>query len=266
MKPRSIGVLCVVSMLAATPMVFPQQSTLSQEQKVPSAEAKAEKKPNIVVFKLSGTAKPAKKPELPKGLPHIRSLTNAERLEIARGVQGIPNLINATVAPILTLSPSHMVDPLGQLFLGAPAEDFPASLAFYDLAVLLGNYDQHCEELEVNSREYVQMFFQGEAGDVYIVDFLVVFPQPNQPSLDFQITVSGMDPSFQQVTSPEVPTMPWVAHLTTKPFLVSQSGSYLVVLQLKPKPNNESPQPNWGPWYFFQVDVAKYVPSASPLG
>lgn len=259
MKPRSIGTLSVVSVLVcATCVVSAQQSKPIQPQKAPSPETEAEKKPNIIVFKLSGTPKPTQKPEPRKAPPHLRSLTNAERLEIARGVPGIPNLANAPVGPILTLSPDHRFDNLGFLLLGGPAQDWPVGYASYDAGVLLGNYDSRCQELEDNSREYVQVSFWAEANDVYIVDFLVaIFPAGTR---DFQITVSGVNPS----SNPVEVTGYGVTHLTTWPFLVTGTGTHDVRLQLKPIPNSSSPQPGWDPWYFYQVDVFKYVLAPTP--
>lgn len=257
MKSTSLSATFVISLLIAGGFATSaQQTKTGQAEKAPIAP-QAEKKRSIVVFPLKGTVTPVQKPERPKGVPRFEPLSAAEKLKIVSGVPGLPNLTNTIPTPFLTLTVDHLEDPAGYLTLNWPDR------VFFPLAHYANNIpcdDFRCGIALVNQGEYVQVDFQAEGGNVYMVDFFIdldVVPA------DFQLTLGG-------VTSPPVTAnvggndlLTWPVYVPVQivvPPLHPPPGPpwLTATLRLAPRSDNR-PYPNWGPYYFIAAEVSKFV-------
>jgi len=246
-----VAVLWAMLCLASVNVVATASQAKSPEpQKAPAAAQPAAKKPNVKVFTLSGTPAPGKPWERPKGVPKVRPLSIKEKLALAQGVHGIPALSPASATPFLTLTPGHLFDPGGSLELGWPAWD-RLGIAYYTLD--LASPDDGLND-SLAKDEYVLLGFNAEAGNVYLVDFIVVIEVPATATgeRDFELAVSGLPPSEEKAFSGG-------NHLTAV-FYVQTSGYYTARLGLKPH-QNASPHPAWGDWYFLVTEVTKFVPA-----
>lgn len=248
MKPRSIGVLCAVAVLAgAASVASAQQTRPTQAQKAPSAEAKAEKKPNIVVFKLPGTPKPTQKRERPKGVPRFRPLPNAEKLNVVKGVIPQVSGLGTSVYRARTFClPEIIQEYLIAQYLPA----LPAQIVASENCTVGADNPQH-----------VEIQFAAQASYAYLVDFfVVVLPaapgQVDSGLRDFEVQVSGMRPFYPTATAGYNHLLP--------AFCVPVTGEYTVLLELKPRGDNP-PYPNWGPWWFVDAEVTQFqVPGGCP--
>jgi len=252
---RRIGLLCGVMFLA--PISFAaaaREPKTNKAQRDPAAASQAERRPNIVVFALTGTPTPVHKPEKPKGLPRFRPLSNERKLEIAQGVRGTPKLAPASATPFLTLYPGKLIDSAGYLELGWPEWDRFA-IAHYSLVIDPQHAGSNEPEPLVN-QEFVELTFKVDSGSVYLVDFFIVIQSPtaNPGVRDFQITMSGLSPSSQQAVEGG-------NHLTACCLYAQTSGYYTARLRLKPD-HNSSPHPKWGAWFFLAAEVTKFVPAS----
>lgn len=236
MHPRSIHVLCLVALLAANPQVSAQQSKAIPEQKAPSAETTVQKKPNILVFKLSGTPRPTPKWERPKEVPRFHPLSNADKLNIAHQVNPQISGNGTPVGRYLSLCwPDYAYLWISHF---VPATDFTAS----PLCTTGSDNPQH-----------VEIQFGAQVNNAYLVDFFisVVLGQVDTGQRDFKYQVSGMQPSYPTVGA-------GYTHLFTA-FCPPSTGNYTTVLELKPKPtDNSQPGPIWGPWWFIQAEVTQF--------
>jgi hypothetical protein len=251
LSSKWVGLLCGLLFLVSVNVAAgAQQPKQSEPQKAPAAAAPAEKKPNVVVFTLSGKPAPGKQWERPKGVPKMQPLSIEEKLKIAQGVHGIPALSAAAATPFLTLYPGHLYDPLGSLELGWPEWD-RLGIAYYSLAIATPDDDVRDS---LAKEEHAELAFKADAGNVYVVDFIVVIEVPTTSTgeRDFELTVSGLTPS-------EVKAISGGNHLTAV-FYVQTSGYYTARLGLKPKQNGGT-YPRWGDWYFLATDVTKFVPA-----
>lgn len=253
MKPRLIAALCTVAVLAgAASVASAQQAKPAQAQKAPSAEAKAEKKPNIVVLKLSGTPKPTKKPERPKGVPRFQPLPNAEKLKIAQLV--IPQ-ISGTGTPYLTLFPGHLTDTHGYLTLCWP-EYVQYWLARYVQVLPAQNpgESQLCSTGSDN-QQHVELGFDAEGNYGYVLDFFIaVIPgQVDSGLRDLEVQISGFAPTYPTANAG------WNHLFAT--FCPQSSGHYTAQLELKPRGDSQ-PFPNSGPWWFIAAEVTQFQVTA----
>lgn len=255
MKSRSICALCVISALAgAAPVVAAQQSKPSEAQKAPPAAAKAEKKPNIVVFKLSGTPKPTQKRERPKDVPRFRPLSKAEKLKIAQVGQGLPHFSPASLTSILSLNPGHMTDATGYLILCWPRWA-GWDLAFYTSQPIWNDDLGWCGPGSDNRPGNVAVTFQAQAGYWYMVDFFVfVAPMGTGDNglRDFEVAVGDLPPSYETAT-----VSGYGSHLVFK-FPADSSRDYVGRLRLKPLTDSDPGSANWGPWFFIAVEVSQF--------
>jgi len=240
------GLLLLVSVHVATAA---QQLKPSEPQKAPAAPH-AKKKPKVMVFTLSGRPAPGKQWERPKGVPKVQPLSIGEKLKIAQAVHGIPALSAPAGTPFLTLYPGHLYDPLGSLELGWPEWD-RLGIAYYSQTIAGGDDDVRDP---LAKEEHAELTFKADAGNVYLVDFIVVIEVPTTSTgeRDFELTVSGLAPS-------EVKAFSGGNHLTAV-FYVQTSGYYTARLGLKPKQDSGT-YPSWGDWYFLATDVTKFVPA-----
>jgi|SRR5690348_3866329 len=206
------------------------------------------KKAAIVVFPLSGSPAPGKQWQRPKGVPKVPPLAAEEKLKILQGVQGIPAVSAPT--PFLTLYPGHLYDPAGSLELDWPKWD-RLGIAYYTPT---GPQADGTNEALAKD-EQVHLTFKADAGNVYLVDFIVVIEVPTTSTgeRDFEVTVSGAPPADQKAFSGG-------NHLVA--LIYSQAGGYYnVQLGLKPREGN-SAYPRWGDWYFLVAEVTKFVPAS----
>lgn len=252
MKPRSIGVFCMVSVLATTSMVLAQQSKLSQEQKTPLAEVRPEKKPNIIVFNASGTPQPTQKPGRPKGVPPFRPLSKAEKIRIVQEIPGLPHTF-LSVTPYLTLSPMHVLDPRGALDLHWPAVTSWASASYADFP----SRDEN--DAKAFNAKTVEVFLAADPGNLYQVNFDVfTFPVPaGFKTPEWLITVQGGDPI------PCKPFQPGENYVSAVVSTIPQSGIYRVTLQVCPPSADTGGGHAYPEWVFGFVEVTKFVPSST---
>ena len=246
--------LCVLACGDASAAAFGsagQQTQPRHTQKRPAAGTETAKKPNVVVFALSGKPAPGKPWERRlKGLPKMRPLSAEEKLKIVQGVQGLPAVSAAAATPFLTLTPGHLYEPTGNLELGWPAWD-RLGIAYYNPALGTedgGAYDGLAKD------GHVLLTFKADAGNVYLVDFIVVIELPPDSTTwrDFELTASGLPPSDQKAYTGG-------NHLAAV-FYAQNSGWYTARLGLKPKQGDVYPR--WGDWYFLAVEVTKFVPAS----
>ena len=250
LSSKWVGLLCgLVFLVSAHVAAAAQQPKPGEAQKAP-AVSQAKKKPKVMVFTLSGTPAPGKQWERPRGVPKVQPLSIGEKLTIAQGVHGIPTLSAAAGTPFLTLYPGHLYDPLGSLELGWPEWD-RLGIAYYSQAIATG-YEDARDSLA--KEEHAELTFKADAGNVYLVDFIVVIEVPTTSTgeRDFELKVSGLAPS-------EVKAFSGGNHLTAV-FYVQTGGYYTARLGLKPKQNGGT-YPRWGDWYFLATDVTKFVPA-----
>lgn len=227
-----------------------QQTQPRHTQKRPAAGTETAKKPNVAVFALSGKPAPGKPWDRPKGLPKMRPLSAEEKLKIVQGVQGLPAVSAAAATPFLTLTPGHLYEPTGNLELGWPAWD-RLGIAYYNPAV--DTQDGGPDEALAKDG-HALLTFKADAGNVYLVDFIVVIELPPDSTTwrDFELTASGLPPSDQKAYTGG-------DHLAAV-FYAQNSGWYTARLGLKPKEGNVYPR--WGDWYFLAVEVTKFVPAS----
>ena len=221
----------------------PQSQEAGREH--PAARAK---KAAIVVFPLSGSPVPGKQWQRPKGAPKVPPLAAEEKLKIVQVAQGMPAVSAPT--PFLTLYPGHLYDPAGSLELDWPKWD-RLGIAYYTPATSSqeGSYDVLAKD------EQVRLTFKADAGNVYLVDFIVVIEVPTTSTgeRDFEVAVSGAPPVDQKAYSGG-------NHLVA--LIYSQAGGYYnVQLGLKPR-EGSSAYPKWGDWYFLVAEVTKFVPAS----
>ena len=238
--------------LGAAAMLLAARATQAKQRPQSHEAGKAHpapaKKAAIVVFPLSGSPAPGKQWQRPKGVPKVPPLAAEEKLKIVQGAQGMPAV--SAPAPFLTLYPGHLYDPAGSLELDWPKWD-RLGIAYYTPATSSqeGSYDVLAKD------EQVRVTFKADAGDVYLVDFIVVIEVPTTSTgeRDFEVTVSGAPPVDQKAYSGG-------NHLVA--LIYSQTGGYYnVQLGLKPREGN-SPYPKWGDWYFLVAEVSKFVPAS----
>ena len=252
--------LCGAMFLVSVNVAAAQQEPKTSKAQEAPAALQAEKKPNVVVFALSGTPTPGKQLERPKDVPRFRPLSNAEKLNIAQGVKGLPNLTTATVTPFLTLTIDHMEDPSGSLTLNWPDRVF-FPLAHYGKSLGLPNSstdDSKQFNIALVNQEYVEVDFQVEVNTVYMVDFFI---SVDVVPTDFQLTLGG-------VPSPPQRANIGGNHLFSQPVYVSPVPIHFppgprwlnATLRLAPRPDTP-PYPVWGPWYFIAAEVTKFVPA-----
>ena len=244
MKTQIIGALCALAMLtSAASVASAQQSRPTQAQKAPSAEAKAEKKPNIVVFQLSGTPQATQKPGRPKGVPALRPLSNDEKIRIVQQIPGLPHTFSS-VTPYVTLSPLHVLDPRGALDLHWPAVTSWASATY-------GTFPLEEGQFQTFNAKNVEVYLAADKGNVYYVDFAVwAFS-----AFDFQVTAPGLPPP-----PPPPSAQPGENHVAATVGPISASGIYRVTLQVRPPSGGGGgPYPEW---VFEFVEVTKFVPSS----
>lgn len=245
-RTKKISLICVALFLASCAFAAAQQSKTSEK-----APAQTAKKPNVAVFALSGTPSPGKPWQRPKGVPKMRPLSPEEKLKVVQGVHGIPAVSAPAGTPFLTLYPGHLFEATGNLELGWPKWD-RLGIAYYNWVVdpqTESAYDLLAKE------EHVLLTFQADAGNVYLIDFLVVIeiPPTSTAHRDFELNVSGLPASDEQAVVGG-------NHLTAVLY-VQTSGSYTARLGLKPK-QGDSPHPSWGDWYFLATEVTKFVPAS----
>jgi hypothetical protein len=252
---RVIVVVLLTSLFLVTPQqpsqtkspgnLFAQSTEPSQRSKLPTSEAQAGKKPNVVVFPVKGTPSRAQRPQRPRDMPTFRPLSSEEKISILQAIPGIPNLVTAP-APFLTLSTTHIFDPLGALILSWPEYTNPFYAAY-------GKFPTDRGDATAFNAKTVQVDFQADPGNVYLVDF-VVYLGPVQPTSDFQITVPGMEPLHQ----PPQPNA--FNHLVAPVYNIPTSGWYTAFLQLQPPSENSDGKPYFS-WILNRVEVTKFVPS-----
>ncbi|HXN53572.1 MAG TPA: hypothetical protein VN943_16690 [Candidatus Acidoferrum sp.] len=227
--------------------LFAQATEPSQRSKLPTSEAQAGKKPNVVVFAVKGTPSPAQRPQRPKDMPAFRPLSKEEKISILQGIPGIPNLVTAPT-PFLTLSTIHIIDPLGELILSWPKYTNPFYAAY-------GKFPDDGGDTAAFNAKTVQVDFQADPGNVYLVDF-VVYVGPGQPTFDFQITIPGMEPLHQPAQRNAF------NHLVAPVWNIPTSGWYSAFLQEQfPSENGGSGKPYYS-WILNRVEVTKFVPSS----
>ncbi len=247
MKPTSLAASFVTSLLMTGAFaVSAQEQKTSQAEKPPAAAAQVEKKPA-----------PAQRPGWPKGVPRFKPLSNAEKLKVAQGLKGFPNMTNASVTSYLTLYPGHLIDTRGSLTLGCPYWDMFA-IALYEGSECLVDPDIP------PGGNHVDLFFQADAGDnVYLIDFGVVVGPLGTPGADnglrdFQITLLTCTPNTVPPCNQPLPAQATAAaglnHLKEPIYIPAQQSGYLYEVRLQ----RQLP-PNGGRWYFLAVDVSKYV-------
>jgi hypothetical protein len=210
-------------------------------------------KPNVVVFTLSGTPKPGRKPERPVELAKFKRLPNAEKKRIAQRAPGLPDVSQATLTPFLTLTVDHMQEALGSLTLHWPER------VFFPLAHYLNDFLQPYDEPSNNrlvKAEFVEVQFRVQPNRVYMVDFIVAVD--NAPAW-FQVELCGAKSDPQQANAGG-------NHLLTAPVYIPQlplpipTGGYWCTATLRPMPPNNATvmAAAGGPWYFIAAEVTKF--------
>ncbi len=252
MKLTSLVAPFVTSLLMTGAFaVSAQEQKTSQVERAPAAAAQAEKKPA-----------PPQKPDWAKGVPRFEPLSNVEKLKMAQGVKGLPDLTSATVTPYLTLYPGHLTDTGGSLTLGCPERDM-MWLALYS------GYQCVADTEIPPGGNFVDLVFQTDAGNVYMIDFAVVVgplgnadpgirnfqlttfpagqPLPPAPTPPFQCSPQFQPQTETQILCPQATSAAGFNHLYA--FIFAQKSSYEALLQPLPA----------GRWFFLAVDVSKFV-------
>ncbi|HZP33811.1 MAG TPA: hypothetical protein VFB23_10665 [Candidatus Acidoferrales bacterium] len=211
-------------------------------------------KPNVVLFTMSGTPKPGRRPDKLKNLPKFKRLSNAEKKGIAQRAPGLPKLAQATLTPFLTLTVDHMQDPLGYLNLHWPERVFFPLAHYVSYNDFLQNYDEECNNRLVK-QECVEIHFQVQPNRIYMVDFFVAVD--NAPAW-FQVEMCGVTSDPQQASAGG-------NHLLTTPVYIPQlaprfPGGYWCAAFLRPSPPKGETEmaAAGGPWYFVAAEVTKF--------
>ena len=218
----------------------------SQQPKAPSAASQERKRPNVVVFSSQGTPAPAQRPQRPKEIPRFRPLSDEEKLKIVQGIPGLHQTFTSGT-PYVTLSSTHIFDPLGMLILSWPEYVSPVYSA-YD------KFPQDNGDANSFNARYVQAYFQADPGNVYLVACVIYLGQVHGTPA-FQITVQGM-PAMSQATQPNN-----FNYLVAPVYNIPSSGWYAVSFQVQPPPQ-DSDHNYYPPWIFERVEVTKYVPAS----
>ena len=242
---KRIPLLCFV-ILFAVGNLFAQATKPNPQSKLSAPEAQAGKKPNVVVFAVKGTPSPAQRPQRPKDMPAFRPLSKEEKISILQGISGIPHTF-ASATPFLTVSTIHIIDPLGELILSWPEYTNPFYAAY-------GKFPNDRGDTAAFNAKSVQVDFQADPGNVYLVDF-VVYIGPVQPTSDFQITIPGAEPVHQPAQRNAF------NHLVAPVWNIPASGWYSAFLQVRfPSDDDGSGKPYFS-WILNRVEVTKFVPS-----